>query len=333
MAFIRLMRLHLLLLLGFSYADGQTVKILSADSKISFRGLSVVNDRILWVSGSNGTIGRSLDSGNTWKWISVKGFEKSDFRDIEAFTESAAVIMSTTEPSCILRTIDGGETWKIVYENKTDGMFLDAMEFWNEMSGIVVGDPINGKFFIARTFDGGNHWGEIPSQFHPAADSGEACFAASGTNLRKINNKEAVFVSGGKRSRLFLRDQKIDIPFITGKETAGANSIAAKNSKIFIAVGGDFENKNSVYKNCFITTNAGREWGLPDTPPNGYRSCVEYISKQKWITCGLNGVDISTDNGNNWKPISANGFNVCRKAKKGKAVYLAGNGKIGKLIF
>ena len=40
--------------------------------------------------------------------------------------------MAVDAPAYILKTIDGGETWKIVYENKTDGMFLDAMEFWNE---------------------------------------------------------------------------------------------------------------------------------------------------------------------------------------------------------
>jgi hypothetical protein len=60
---------------------------------------------------------------------------------------------------------------------------------------------------------------------------------------------------------------------------------------------------------------------------------VEYIKKDRWITCGLNGVDISEDNGSNWKPISDQSFHVCRKAKKGSIVYFAGgNGKIGKLI-
>src|SRR5664279_2441109 len=158
-------------------ADGQQIKIINAGTKTALRGLSVVNDRVFWVSGSNGTIGESVDSGKTWKWMQVKGFEKTDFRDIEAFDESIAVIMGVGEPAYILRTIDGGETWKLVYLNKTKGMFLDAMEFWNEQSGIVIGDPINGKFFIGRTFNGGNAWQTIPEDKYPVADSGEACFA------------------------------------------------------------------------------------------------------------------------------------------------------------
>ena len=310
----------------------QQIKILNTGTNTSIRGLSVVDDRIVWVSGSNGTVGRSLDSGNTWKWIQVKSFEKTDFRDIEAFDETQAVIMGIGEPAYILRTIDGGENWNIVYENNTKGIFLDAMEFWNIQSGIVLGDPIDGKFFIARTFDGGNSWRTIPEKNYPAADSGEACFASSGTNIRKLGNDAACFVTGGLRSRLFIKDKKIDLPIIQGKETTGANSIALKNKKTFIIVGGDFNTPESSEKNCVITKDAGKTWSAPSTPPHGYRSCVEYLEKNKWITCGLTGVDISNDNGQTWNLISKESFHVCRKAKKGKSVFLAGGkGNIGKL--
>jgi photosystem II stability/assembly factor-like uncharacterized protein len=314
------------------YSNAQTIKQLS-DYDVSIRGLSVVNDKVIWVSGSNGAVGRSVDSGNTWKWLVVEGFEKTDFRDIEAFNETSAVIMGVGEPAYILRTSDGGETWKAVLVNKTKGMFLDAMEFWNENSGIVIGDPIDNKFFISRTFDGGITWRDIPPEYYPEADAGEACFAASGTNICKINNKEVLFVSGGKRSRVFIRDKKIDLPFVQGTETAGANSVAAKNSKMYIVVGGDYAAKDSTAKTCFITKDGGSKWVEPKTPPSGYRSCVEYIEKKKWVCCGLNGADYSTDDGINWKRISEDGYNVCRKAKIGSAIFFAGEGKIGKLIF
>ena len=57
------------------------------------------------------------------------------------------------------------------------------------------------------------------------------------------------------------------------------------------------------------------------------------LIRDQWISCGLNGVDISNDDGNTWKWISTESFNVCRKAKKGKSVFLAGGkGKIGNEI-
>lgn len=321
-------------------AQTPSVEILTSGTKTSIRGLSVVNDNIIWVSGSNGTVGRSNNGGKNWKWITVKGFEKTDFRDIEAFDASTAIIMGIAEPAYILKTTDGGETWKVVYENKTKGMFLDAMEFWNEQAGIVIGDPIEGRFFISRTFDGGSTWQDIPFDKRPIADSGEACFAASGTNIRALDKDEAVFVSGGLKSRLYKRDNIISMPIIQGKETTGANSISVWDSfrknggKRIIVVGGDFNADSSSQKNCFISNDGGKTWYEPSTPPNGYRSCVEYVSKTDVLSCGLNGVDYSLNGGRDWRWISKEGFHVCRIAKLGTSIFLAGgNGKIGKIVW
>ncbi len=313
-------------------SSAQTVKVLTAGTKTSMRGLSVVDDNTVWVSGSNGTVGRSLDGGITWKWMTVKGFEKTDFRDIEAFDKTTALIMGIAEPAYILRTVDGGEHWQVVFENHDKGMFLDAMEFWNEQSGIVVGDPIRNRFFIARTFDGGITWQGIPESLRPVADSGEACFASSGTNVRKMTKQEAVIITGGMVSNVLVRDKKIKLPLVQGKESTGANSIAIKNKKTWMVVGGDFNAKDDAGKNAAITFNAGKTWIHPSSPPTGYRSCIEFIKKEQWVTCGLNGVDITNDDGINFTNISKEGFHVVRKAKKGHAVYFTGGGgRIGKL--
>ncbi|HXS55933.1 MAG TPA: hypothetical protein VN726_07395 [Hanamia sp.] len=323
----------LLAVLLSNFVSAQKIDIISDSGSVSLRGLSAVDNDIVWVSGSNGNVGRTLNGGKSWKWITVKGFEKTDFRDIEAFDENTAIIMGISEPAFILRTTDGGENWKVVFKDTAKGMFLDAMEFWNDQSGIVIGDPIAGKFFIGRTFDGGKTWRSIPELYKPIADPGEACFASSGTNIRKLNKSEAVFVTGGLSAHVFIRDKKINIPIVQGTQSTGANSIAVKNSKTMIVVGGDFSTKDSVTKNCVITTDGGISWSAPKQGPSGYRSCVEYLKKNSWITCGLNGVDISVDNGSNWKRISDQSFHVCRKAKKGSTVYLAGlNGKVGKII-
>jgi photosystem II stability/assembly factor-like uncharacterized protein len=331
---MRLLTTSIILLISFLQLNAQTIRTVNSGTNTSLRGLSVVTDKIIWVSGSNGTVGRSLDSGRTWKWMIVKGFERTDFRDIEAFDETAAVVMSIAAPAYILRTDDGGQSWKVTFEERDSGMFLDGMYFWNPQSGIAVGDPIHGRFYIARTFDGGLHWRGIPAGNYPLADSGEVCFAASGTNIHKLNNAEACFVSGGSESRLFLQNSHLEIPFATGKASAGANSIAVKNPKTFIVVGGDYLQPDSSYKNCFVTKDAGKTWLTPAVPPGGYRSCVEYIDKEKWICCGINGVDLSTDEGNKWVQISKHGFNVCQKAKDGKTVYIAGNnGAIALVVF
>lgn len=310
----------------------QQLSVINDSAAVSIRGLSVVDDKVIWVSGSNGTVGRSVDGGNTWKWMKVKGFEKNDFRDIEAFDAATAVIMSIADPSYILKTYDGGDTWKIVFEDRRKGMFLDAMEFWNEQSGIVIGDPVNGSIFIARTFDGGDTWQKLPEANYPLAQEGEAMFAASGTNIRALSLSEAVFVTGGKQSRVFIRDQQITLPLLQGKETTGANSIAVYNNKKrkaamqMVVVGGDFAADTIASQNAALSSDGGKTWNQPQTPPHGYRSCVEYITGKRLIACGTSGVDISEDGGKNWRLISTQSFHVCRKAKNGKAVFLAGKG-------
>src|SRR5579871_2783557 len=108
----------------------QQIQILNNNTKTSLRGLSVVSNKIIWVSGSKGTVGRSIDAGKTWEWITVKNYETRDFRDIEAFDKNTAVIMGIAEPAVILKTTDGGKNWKTVFTDSTKGMFLDAMEFW-----------------------------------------------------------------------------------------------------------------------------------------------------------------------------------------------------------
>lgn len=314
-------------------ATAQRIDTLTSRPRLSIRGLSVVNDKVVWVSGSGGTVGKSLDGGKTWEWMTVPGHEKNDFRDIEAFDGKTAIIMAIAEPAYILKTTDGGKNWKVVYENKTKGMFMDAMEFWNHDSGIVVGDPINGRFFIARTFDGGESWHELPTKELPEADSSEGCFATSGTNVRPLSRAEACFVSGGPlRSRIFIRDQAIELPLLQGRSSTGANSVAVKDNKTLtaghelIVVGGDFAKDTTREKNCYLSHDGGKTWIRPVTPPHGYRGCVEYIGKGLVICCGTSGVDISKDDGMNWQLISSTGFHVCRKAKKGNAVFLAGSG-------
>src|SRR6185295_7821260 len=119
--------MFLLFFTGLTYAQRSfpVVEMLTSGAKTSLRGLSVVNDNVVWVSGSNGTVGKTTNGGKNWKWYNVKGFEKREFRDIEAFDATTALIIAVDEPGYILKTNDGGESWKVVYENKTKGMFLD----------------------------------------------------------------------------------------------------------------------------------------------------------------------------------------------------------------
>ncbi|RYG26334.1 MAG: oxidoreductase, partial [Chitinophagaceae bacterium] len=115
------------------------------------RGLSVVSNDVAWVSGSAGHIGKTLDGGKTWEWQQPKGYEKLDFRDIEAFDEKNAIAVNAGSPAFIIRTNDGGKSWQEVYKNTDSLIFLDGMDFWDPMHGIIFGDPIKNKMQLLKT--------------------------------------------------------------------------------------------------------------------------------------------------------------------------------------
>lgn len=344
MRFSKIPSLFFLLILSKSVQSQQkySISLLDSGRSASIRGLSVPSDSVVWVSGSNGAVARSTDGGAHFNWMQVGGFEKRDFRSIHAFDADTAVIMAIAEPAQILRTTDGGAHWQVVFTDNTPGMFLDAMHF-EGTSGTVAGDPVNGRFFIAHTEDAGRSWFKM-KPYMPEAEEGEACFASSGTNIQLIKAQRRLpflaLVTGGTVSRLHLIPvpgskagvMVNNLPLVQGKETTGANSIAVWKDS-WLVVGGDFTHPDDTLGNCAITTNSGKNWHKPGTPPAGYRSCVIYLNKGKAITCGLNGVDLTEDDGFHWQPVSTHGFHAVQKSRNGNAVYLAGGkGQIGKLL-
>ena len=324
--------INLIILASCLSSFGQSITVVCNGPKTNLRGLCVVSDKIVWVSGSAGKVGISSDSGSHFKWIDVKGYEKTDFRDIEAFDENTAIIMGIDSPGVILKTKNAGASWAVVYINKERGIFLDAMDFKGK-HGVVIGDPIDGQFVLATTKNKGDSWQQQTWSKPLKASYGEAAFASSGTNIRLLNNKQYIFVSGGLASLAYIKGAAFATPIIQGTTSTGANSVACGAANQYMIVGGDFNAKNDSTKNCFITNDGGISWQPPNKAPMGYRSCVEYLGLRSWLTCGLNGVDISSDNGYTFTNISTLSFNTCKQAKKGNAIYLVGsNGRVGKII-
>jgi photosystem II stability/assembly factor-like uncharacterized protein len=331
----------ILLLFFTGFISAQQISLLNIRHPGSLRGLSAVNDQIIWVSGSSGCVGLSTDGGLDWKWLKVPRYEKTDFRDIEAFSDQEAIIMGITEPAVILRTINGGLTWTTVFEDSAKSIFLDAMDFSGD-TGVVVGDPDSGRIFFARTTNRGKKWEKINPPGFESITTGEAFFASSGSNLSLIPNLNPAvsfnytLVSGGSKSSLFHAGNHFPLLFIQGKETTGANSVAINpfdHNQAFI-VGGDFKNDTAQSGNSLQIQFSPFMQTAPIIPPHGYRSCVEYIDSSRMISCGTSGVDISIDGGKNWKLISNLSFHVCKRSKQGHSVFLAGtNGAIAKLIF
>ena len=328
-----------LLLILFCYAtsilSAQEYKLqkIAISTSASFRGLSIVDNNVAWLSGSQGWVGNTSNGGSSWSFNQVKGFETTDFRSLYAFDAQRAVIANAGSPAHILITTDGGKNWKSVYSNSNKEAFFDGMDFWNDKEGIIYGDPIDGKMLLLQTTDGGLNWTELKDA--PTLENGEASFAASGTGIRCMNKSQIMISTGGKVSRLWVSGNKgkswstLSAPIIQGESTTGIFSFT-QNNKALIIVGGDYQKELITTNHNFYSMNEGRQWLTPTVPTRGYRECVEALSDKIVIATGPAGTDISKDNGVTWNALSdEKGLHVVRKARKGSLVILAGaNGRV-----
>ncbi|MBI1769345.1 MAG: oxidoreductase [Bacteroidetes bacterium] len=327
--------LSISLLISFQISFGQFQwKNISVDTKSSFRALSVVDDKVAWVGGSIGTIGRTRDGGKTFSFKQVNGFETLDFRSVYAFDSLNVVIANAGSPSFIFHTTDGGKNWKQVYRNDAKEAFIDGIDFWNDKKGMIYGDPINGKMLLISTNDGGITWSEVHESQRPILKEGEASFAASGTGIRCFDKKKITITTGGKISRLWTSNDSgetwsvSDLPIIQGIESAGAFSSVFWNKK-GVVVGGDYKNDLQTGQHVYLTLDKGKSWNLPIRPTRGLREAVESLGDDYLVAVGPQGADQSNDGGMIWVILSdEKGFHTIRKAREGSLIMAAGNGKI-----
>ena len=310
----------------------------TVETKASLRGLAVVNENVIWASGTGGTFLKTVDGGKNWNVGKVPDAEKLDFRDVEAFDANTAYLLSIGdgESSRIYKTIDGGATWKLQFKNTNPKAFFDAFAFWDKTHGMAMSDPVDGKYFLLETTDG-ETWKPVDNSQMPNAKSGEAAFAASGTCLI-IQGKNNVFiVSGGNDARGFRSNNRgkswvvFDSPIVKGSPGSGIFSIAMFDEMRGVIVGGNYEKPNEINNNLAFTNDGGMTWTL-SKGLNGYRSGVAYVDKKTIIAVGSSGSDISTDGGKTWKNLDQENYNAVR-GKGRSAIWAVGaNGLVSNFI-
>ena len=301
----------------------------------SFRGLSVVSEKIVWASGTGGTVIRTTDGGKSWNVMVIPGAEKLDFRDIEAFDANTAYILSigNGESSRIYKTIDGGATWRLQFTSKNEKAFFDAIACWSRTFCLAMSDPVDGRFLLLSTVDGGSTWKVDPKHSGvPESESGEAAFAASGTCIIAIPPSPGfLIVTGGNAARVLRGTRRTDggiswhareTPVTHGTSGSGIFSIAMSDAMNGVIVGGNYEKPDDARDNLAFTTDGGATWRM-GTGLTGYRSGVAYIDKKTLFAVGTNGTDVSYDGGKTWKKIGDENLNAIA-AKGHKAVWAVG---------
>jgi hypothetical protein len=284
-----------------------------------------------------------MDGGAHWQICAVPADAGHlDFRGIQAFDASTAFVISTGKGSLsrLYKTTDGCQTWTLLFINPTydswDGIALGPLRvnrrgLPEEPSGplYILGGPV-GKHFMLWAMKTPWKSGQKPNLLRdlPPVTPGESASAASNSVLLPVPYPPLVFFPAGlgiavnspkgARWLQLLEDLGETAPSWhsnTLLNKAGCPSFVVSgiaftaSGRIGVAVGGDPEKPDDATDNTAYTDNGRGDWNscLSDSPPHGYSSAVGYdTASRSWITVRLNGTDISTDNGRDWRPLRPN---------------------------
>jgi photosystem II stability/assembly factor-like uncharacterized protein len=323
--------------LAASSAIAQSWTPQTSNTTASLRGVSAVNERVVWASGSGGTYLRTTDGGTSWRSAQVPGAESLDFRGIRAIDERTAFLMSIGpgDKSRIYKTTDAGEHWTLQFTQPDPKGFFDAIAFWDATHGIVVGDALAGAAEVRTTDDGGVHW---QRQKTPPALDKEGSFAASNSCLVVRGKHDAWYATGGPGAgRVFYSKDGgrhwtvAPTPIRNDGAAAGIFSIAFADAYHGFAVGGDYGKDKEDQGNIVTTLDGGRTWTAPAARPAGFRSAVVYLADRKaWIVTGTSGSDISTDWGATWRVFDSGSYNAMSFVSGDAGWAVGGRGRIAR---
>jgi photosystem II stability/assembly factor-like uncharacterized protein len=306
-----------------------------------FRGLDALDARHAWVGGSDGGVWKTRNAGRTWENVSPKHTKGLLFRDVEAtdFRHVQVLAIGEKTASRIYRTRNGGRTWQLTFVNHNPKAFYDCMAMWpGGRFGIAMSDPVDGKFRIISTHDRGASWQLVNPRGMPAARPGEFGFAASGTCLVTAGRHDVWLGSGGTASRVFhSKDRghtwKVVGSTIPASAAGGVFSLAFRNPRRGLAVGGDFEHENDGADMSALTRSGGRSW-TNGGDLGGYRSGVDWV-RGAWdraIAVGPSGTDVTRDGGRTWRTFSRIDFDAVQCTWDGACWASGPEGRVARLI-
>ena len=143
------------------------------------RGVHAVNQSVVWVSGNNGTFGRTTDAGVTWNEVPRENIPAAHPGEaafaasgtcVSVFGADHAWIGTGGSASRVLRSTDRGRTWSAArtpIASGTPSSEVYSIAFSNPLNGVIVGGDYlkerESSVNFARTTDGGQTWIPGPS--------------------------------------------------------------------------------------------------------------------------------------------------------------------------
>jgi len=322
-----------------------TWQVQYTDTTALFIALHAVDSNTVWVAGTGGRVGRTVDGGTRWAVDLVPGADSLQFRDVHAFSEREAFVLSIGNgtDSRIYRTRDGGISWNLSFQNEDPNAFYDCLAFWDRERGFAFSDSQDGEFTLLRTVDGGMSWERIDPDRVPDARPGEGSFASSGTCVHARPGGRGWFVTGasGVDTRVIRTVDygenwiEAPTPLPSTSSNEGLSSIDFLDDHNGAIFGGDWSRVDSLMAPVAITADGGDTWTLANpTGLGGSVSAGSYVPGAPvptLIAVAPTGSEFSTDNGWSWIRIDDRNYWTV-EALDADRMWGAGVGHISRLV-
>jgi photosystem II stability/assembly factor-like uncharacterized protein len=321
----------------------QEIRSFNTVPGIYIRALEVLNDSCVWFAANRGVWGYTMDGGKNWRIDSIKvDTIYPAFRSMALLNDSTALLLCIGSPAYMLKTQNSGKTWRTVYRNDDKDVFFDCMLFSGSRKGLAIGDPLDGCFHLIETTDGGETWRQINCSLLPKAHAGEACFAASNSNL-SVRGDHTWFVSGGKNARVFysagpgLPFKAFETPLPKGETMSGIFSLDFFDQKKGLISGGHYEKTDTSIISLATTNDGGATWRAIRPEPPFFGSCVRFRNSDEVFVTGHDGTfSIHLPSGKITELKDSSGvslkFYTLRFSPSAKFLWLAGSaGKITRI--
>ena len=250
------------------------------------RAVYFLDQDLGWIAGSNGTLLRTVDGGSTWN--KAPFITKDALSDVY-FSDSAngwllaqrdLFKLKSNEPSSyLLKTNDGGSTWRRIFLNTEDvNTRFTRMLFSDSQHGWVFGET--GVVFA--TSDGGSHW--LPQRSATKHLLLGGAFANNDRGL--IVGAGATIMQSDGGAWLSSAPVNADGVRLNAATLVGNSAWAVGNAGLIIA-----------------STNGGRSWSRQRSNVAVDLSDVKFIDAREGWAAGTQGTLLHTnDGGLHWLP-------------------------------
>jgi photosystem II stability/assembly factor-like uncharacterized protein len=293
--------IYILMFLTFASLANAQWSEQTSGTTISLRSVSAVDNNVVWICGSNGTVLLTTNGGNSWT-TKTSPNPSITLRNIWGIDANNALVTGSGTTAYVYKTTDGGSTWAQVFSQLNGYINAISNTGWTN-SFIMFGNPVGGRWSIWRSNNDGTTW-----------DS-------TGLYLPQVGSE-----TGKPNSLMVLRDNtcgyswfgtntdwiysSLCVNSFSQQNTGNTSSSAIWFNSITTGMVGD-------YGWMRLTTNSGVTWNPLTNPVDDLKGGI-CGSGTNWWVAGNNGVIyFSSNNGSVWNnQYSASGsFNHITKAR------------------